>query len=218
MSNEMERPEEAEARALVAKASVLENEARALKIIDNESYEIAGAMKNAIKAKREDILRIPLERKGQAHKVWTFMGDICKMIQRPYDNAEAILDTGMIAFRNRVAEQRRIEAAKAAEKARIDAEKKRKEEIARAKEIGDKEAARNLKAAPIQVAAVAPKTPEPPKISGIPTRKIWKYQIDVNKLDRKYMIPDDVKIGKLVRAMGAEHGISGVTAYQEEVQ
>lgn len=218
MSSDDIRPEEKEARQLVAQGSVLENEARALIITDNESYERAAAFKLRIRAKREEIMARPLQKKKDANGVWKFLSDICNMIQRPWDSAEEIVDQSMIAYRRKVEAKRMEEARKAQEKAEMEARKKREAEIAKAKEQGDKEAARNLKAAPLEVKAVAPKTPEAPKISGMPTRKVWDFQVDVNKLDRKYMIPDTVTIGKVVRALGAAHGISGVTAFQKEVQ
>lgn len=213
-----ERPEEKEARELVAKASVMENQAAAIIIKTNEDYEDAAAFKLAIKAKRDEVMARPLEKKKAANGVWKFLSDICNMVERPFNSAEAVVDQKMIAYRNAIERKRQEEARKAQEKATADAKKKREDEIARAKEQGDKDAAKALKDAPLHVKAVAPRTPEPPKISGMPTRKIWKYQIDADKLDRKYMIPDEVTIGKLVRALGAKHGISGVTAYQEEVQ
>lgn len=213
-----ERKEEIEARQLVAKATELVNIAKSIEITDNESYEKAAAFKLTIRERREAALAEPIKNKEKSHGVWKFLSSICNMIEKPYDEAEAVLDGSMIAFRRKIEAKRQEEARKAQEKAQADAKKKREEEIARAKEQGDKDAAKALKAAPLHVAAVAPKTPEAPKISGMPTRKVWKYQIDVDKLDRKYMIPDEVTIGKLVRALGAKHGISGVTAYQEEVQ
>ena len=219
MSTEMEvRPEEKEARALVARATVLENEAKAIVITDNESYESAAAFKMAIRSKRDEIMAKPLEKKADAHGVWKYLSEICNMIVRPFDGAEAIVDQKMVAYRQEVERRRREEAAKAEAKARADAEKKRAAEIAKAKEMGDKEAARNLARAPIPVAAVAPKTPEAPKIAGMAVRKIWDFQLEVDKLPRRYLVPDTVAIRKVVNALGANHGIPGVTAFQKEVQ
>jgi hypothetical protein len=218
MNTEIEtRPEEKEARILVAKATILENEARAIAIIDNETYESAAAFKQAIRNKRDEIMAKPTQKKADAHGVWKYLSEICNMIVRPFDQAEAIVDRKMIDYRTEVERKRQAEAQKAREKAEAEARKKRDAEIARAKELKDKEAVRNLKAAPLEVKATAPKTPEAPKVAGMPVRKIWKYQVDVTQLDRKYMIPNDAAIGKIVRALGAAHGISGVTAFQEEV-
>ena len=211
------RPEEKEARELVAKGSVLENQARAIVITDNESYEAAARFKMDIRAKREEIMAKPLAKKKEARGVADFLNDICKMIQRPWDAAEEITDGKLLAHRQKIEAKRREEQRKAEEKARKQAEEARAAEIAAAKALGDKEAAKNLKAAPLQVEAVAPKTQEPPKIKGMPARKIWKFSYDINKLDRKYLIADEATIGKLVRALGGAHGISGVTAWQEEV-
>jgi chemotaxis protein histidine kinase CheA len=214
-----ENPEEREARALAATGSALENQARAIVIKDNVSYEAAAAFKLAIKSKRDEIMggeQGPLAKKKAANGVWKWLSNLCDMIQKPFDDAESVVDQKMLAYRREVESKRQEEARKANEKAQAQAKKKRDAEIARAKELGDKEAARNLKAAPLHVEAVAPKTPEAPKIVGAPARKIWKFRVDVDKLDRKYLIADEVTIGKLVRALGAAHGISGVTAWQEE--
>lgn len=218
MPTEIEvRPEEREARELVAKGSVLENEARAIAITDNESYERAAAFKLAIRDKREQVMAKFIEKKKQANSIWKFLSEICNMIQRPFDNAEGIVDQTMITYRREIERKRAEEARKADIKAREEAERKRKAEIEAAKKQGDKEAARNLARAPLSVAATAPKTQEPPKVAGMSVRKIWDFQLDPDKLPRRYLIPDTVAIRKVVNALGANHGIPGVTAFQKEV-
>lgn len=203
---------------LVAKGQEIVGLANLVTITDNESYEHAGEFLKDLKERRDEVMAKPLEKKQDAHGVWKFLNDICNAVKKPFDDAESILDRKMLGYRQEIERKRREEIAKAEAKAREKAEAERKAEIARMKELGDKEAAKNLKAAPIQVQAVAPKTPEAPKISGVTVRKIWKYQIDIDKLERKYMMPDDATIGKLVRALGAKHGIAGVTVWQEECQ
>lgn len=219
MTTEIEvRPEEKEARALIAKATVLENEARAIEITDNESYEAAAAFKLAVRQKRDEVMARFLEKKKQANGIWKFLSDICNMVQRPYDSAENIVDQSMITYRRQIEAKRAEEARKAEEKARKQAQEARAAEIAAAKAVGDKEAAKNLKAAPLHVASVAPKTQEPPKVAGMSVRKVWDFQLDPDRLPRKYLIPDTVAIRKIVNALGANHGIPGVTAFQKEVQ
>lgn len=213
-----DNPEKKEAQRLILKAQEMVELANLVKISDNESYEHAGGFLKDLKDRRDEVMAKPLEKKQDAHGVWKFLSEICNAVQKPFDDAERILDRKMLGYRQEIERKRREEIAKAEAKAREKAEADRKAEIARMKELGDKEAARNLKAAPIHVQAVAPKTQEAPKISGVTIRKIWKYQIDIDKLERKYMLPDDATIGKLVRALGAKHGIAGVTVWQEECQ
>ena len=57
-----------------------------------------------------------------------------------------------------------------------------------------------------------------PKAAGVSTRKAWKYRIDdVTKLPAQYLIADDKKIGKVVRALGGDTDIPGVTVWAEDV-
>jgi hypothetical protein len=122
----------------------------------------------------------------------------------------------------RLEEQRRLEeiAWKAAEEqALLDAIAA--EEDARRNGATKEEAAQeatNIINEPVYVAPVViPKAV--PKMAGGPVyRTIWKYRItDPAKLPRQFLIPDDVKIGQIVRAMKKEHNIPGVEAYEERV-
>lgn len=207
-----------EQSALMDTANLVMDYVRDLKITDNKSYEHAGIVLKRIKARRSEVMAKPLEKKQAAHGVWKFLSEICNAVDKPFDQAERAVEMLMIDYRADIERKRQAEFAKAQEKARIEAEEKRKAEIARMKEIGDKEAAKNLKAAPLEIKAVAPKTQEAPKIAGVSVRKIWDFQFDIEKLDPRYLIADTVAIRKVVNALGAKHGISGVTAFQKEVQ
>ena len=208
-----------EAKKLQAQATIMEQEAIELVVCDTPTYEAAGALKLKIKENRERVMATPLAKKKEARGVADFLNDICKMIQAPFDRAEDMADKKMIEYRREVERKRQEEARRAEEKARIDAQKKRDAEIAKAKEAGDREGAKNLKAAPLAPIVPAVKTPEPPKMKGIPVRKIWDFQIvDENKIPKKYWTLDLVAIRKVVNALGAQHGIPGVSAFQKEVQ
>jgi hypothetical protein len=56
-----------------------------------------------------------------------------------------------------------------------------------------------------------------PKVEGISGRQVWKFRI-INPalIPREYLIPDERKIGQIVRAMKGETRIPGVEAYAEE--
>lgn len=113
-------------------------------------------------------------------------------------------------------EDRLMEAAAAAEKA---GDAKRAEELAAAAITATDAAADEaafIMSEPVYVAPVVlPK--ETPKLAGGPVyRTIWKFRIyDVGRIPRQYLVPDEVKIGQVVRALKKEHGIMGVEAYEE---
>jgi hypothetical protein len=60
--------------------------------------------------------------------------------------------------------------------------------------------------------------PSVPKVAGIKARVNWKFRIvDANKIPREYLMPDDVKIGQMVRATKVVgEVIPGVEAYSED--
>jgi tetratricopeptide (TPR) repeat protein len=59
---------------------------------------------------------------------------------------------------------------------------------------------------------------EPPKVPGLSRRKVWKFRIDdVTKLPPEYLIANEKRIGAVVKALGEDANIPGVTVYAESV-
>jgi len=109
-------------------------------------------------------------------------------------------------------EQQRLErerAEKREAKLREDAEAARKKERGARADILDERA---------DATVAAPVVSEAPKVKGISTRKIWRFEIiDVAQIPDKYKIIDEKKIGGVVRALKADADIPGVRVYAEEV-
>jgi hypothetical protein len=122
----------------------------------------------------------------------------------------------------RLEAERKIEEARllaAAEAAQVAGDKQQAEDMVTAA-IAATENARQeaaaINAEPVYVAPVViPKTV--PKMAGGPVyRTIWKFRIiDAAKIPRQYLIPDDVKIGQIVRALKKESNIPGIEPYEE---
>ena len=113
-------------------------------------------------------------------------------------------------------EDRLMEAAAAAEKA---GNQKQAEELAAAAvEVGEtiaQEAAVIAAESVYVPPVVIPKTV--PKMAGGPVyRTIWKFRI-VNEalIPRQFMMPNEVKIGGVVRSLKKESNISGIEVYEE---
>jgi hypothetical protein len=105
-----------------------------------------------------------------------------------------------------------------AEQAERDAQSERERLAAAATRV---ETRAETKAEPLQEVAtttVAPVITAPAKVAGITRRMVWKYEIvDPAKVARTFLILDEPKIGKTVRAMGkdAEGTIGGIRVWQE---
>lgn len=133
----------------------------------------------------------------------------------PLLQAEQSIKRSMLAWQD--AERRRAaeEQAKADELARKEQE--RLAALAAKQQATGKieRAEATLERAAAVVAPVVSR--EPPKISGISTRRIPKFEIvDPSKIPDDYWIVDEVKIGKTVRATGGTVQIAGVRIYFEE--
>jgi hypothetical protein len=117
------------------------------------------------------------------------------------------------------AEQERIRKAEEDRLQKIaqkEAEDRRLQEAIEAEKAGKKAEAETIIETPVTVApvVVAKKTP---KMEGGPVyRTIWKFRIkNADLIPREYLIPDEVKIGGLVRSMKSATSISGVEVYEE---
>ena len=101
--------------------------------------------------------------------------------------------------RAELAEARRRQAEEAETAARLAAEEA---------EANRRLEAQMMPAAPV-VEAVAP------KVKGVHTRRSWQFRIvDAAAIPREYLAVDETKIGKVVRALGAETAIAGIEVFE----
>ena len=67
------------------------------------------------------------------------------------------------------------------------------------------------------ILGAAPVIPDKMDTAGLTVREDWKFSIiDHNLIPREYLIPDEKKIGRIVRAMKEQTNIPGVRAYAEK--
>lgn len=130
-------------------------------------------------------------------------------------DAESKIKRGLLVYqqeeeRRRQEEQRRLE-----EQAR-----KERERLARQAEkaaaAGKAEKADALEARAAQVVAPIIQT-ETPKVAGVSTREVWKFEItDKAKLPTEYTLPDEPKIRRVVQALKGDTNIPGIRVYAEK--
>jgi hypothetical protein len=67
------------------------------------------------------------------------------------------------------------------------------------------------------IMAAAPEIPEEADTSGLVIREDWKFSIvDASLIPREYLVPDEKKIGRIVRALKGDANIPGVRVYSEK--
>lgn len=211
-----------------------------LTVHDPESYAAAGEWIKTVAAylkKVNELMGPIVEANHRAHKVAVQQRDA---LLRPAEGCKRILGDRMAAWDQRQADLRReAEAAARREQARLEheareqaeaeqrrlqreAETRRLEEAALMEQAGDRAGASRLLDAPVPVPVVtpapvfvpAPPPPMAPKVEGVSYRDVWEYEItDPALLPREYLMPDEKRIGSVVRAMRAETQIPGVRAY-----
>ena len=63
----------------------------------------------------------------------------------------------------------------------------------------------------------APIIPDAPNAAGLSLREDWKFAIvDAASIPREYLVPDEVKIGRIVRVLKGEAKIPGVRIWSEK--
>ncbi len=185
----------------ITKQGEYENEGLRLQIIKKQYKEIESKRKELIKPFQDATKRL---------------NEFFKNPLNLLKEAEDSIKKAMLKY------QRKIEEERIKEQKKLDeiAERERKKLEKRAekyREKGNEEKANEL----FEEATFVPhhkivKMPE--KIEGIQTRDNWKFRIiDVNKLPREYMIPDEKRLGEIARAGKGLVKIEGVEFYNEPV-
>ena len=207
------------------KALSIMDQAKAVKIVDAGSYTVAGLLWKSIKDMMKEVADTfdPIIEKAHAsHKeALAQKAKFYAPLEAAYRSIKGLMSTyDAEQERIRLAEQRRLdEIARKAEEERLLQEAIAAEEEARRNGATKEEAAQEAEAviaAPVYVAPVIiPKAT--PKLAGGPVyRTIWKFRItDAAKIPRQYLVPDEVKIGQIVRALKRESNIPGIEPYEE---
>ncbi len=203
-----------EAPEIEKNANALLAEANRHQITDESSLAVSAGVRTIIKGLKKQIDDTFDASITSAHQTHKTMVAAKKRHTDPLDAADRIHKSKIEGFyfeqeRKALAEQQAREAA-----ARAEEEKRRKAEAAALRAEGDRKAAKPVMAAPL-VVNVAP-VAAPPKVAGVTMSKVWKHKIvDKKLIPLEFMEPDEVKIGKIVRAMGGETRIPGVEVFEQ---
>ena len=210
MTNELAVVEK-DTKALIAEANEIACEAEGFKILAPEHFTASGNLLKKIKGKMADFesldkeARKPFEDKAKTIRTLFKMPiDILKAAEAKIKNA--ILDWNDKLEADRQAKEAALRKAQEAEAKKLEA---------KANRAKDPE-----KKAELQAQAEAVKLAEPivatqtTKVEGISTVTSWSFEIvDQNLIPKDYLMPDEVKIGKVVRATQGSLQIPGVRIY-----
>jgi hypothetical protein len=196
--------------------------AASLIVRDQDTLDGAKSFLMDVKRLTEKLDNLYDERIDQAHKLHKGLLADKKQFMAPLELAEQITKRTIAGYlaeedrkrREAEAERARIEAA-----ARAEAEKALKA-VERAEAKGDSEKAQALADAAVakmeSAIDAAPIIPDAPEAGGLSLREDWKFSIaDKSLLPREYLMPDEVKIGRVVRALKGEANIPGVSVWSK---
>lgn len=198
---------------VVERALSVPERAKEIVIQDSQSFERAGGILTAIKALRGEINEAfdPIIKKAYAaHKEAVAQK---KRAEVPLVEAEKYLKPQIAKY---IAEQERIQRAEE-ERLRYEAAKQAEEEQLQAalaaEEAGDRAEAAAIIEDDNPLPPIILSDPTP-KLEGVSVRKLWKFRIvDVNKIPRQYMLPDEKAIGAVVRGLRDKANIPGIEVY-----
>jgi len=216
-----------ETEVVEKKALTIVDQAKTAKVTDVATYTAAGELWKSIGDMMKEVSDTfdgIIKKAHEAHK------EALAKKAKFYDPLAAAHKNIKRLMSDYDAEQERLRLAE--QKRLGDLARKAAEEQALLEAIAAEEEARNQGATPEQAAqeaeaviaapvyvppVVLPKAT--PKLAGGPVyRSNWTFRIDnMDAIPRQYMIPDEVKIRQVVKALKLQHGIPGITAYEERV-
>lgn len=189
------------------------DQAKQIVIASNEDYVRAGELLLVIKEIRKKIENTfkPIKQKMDAAKKEVL--DQERAADAPLIEAEGIIKPRIAAWNAEQERIRRAEEDRLREEARKQEEERRLQDAILAEQSGNKEEAAAIMDTPVQApVVVVPKAI--PKVAGIAMTKQWKFRItDANKIPRQYLVPDETKIGAVVRALKDQTSIPGVEIF-----
>jgi hypothetical protein len=200
--------------AMIQAQGLLTN-AESYAVTSSEHYESAGEFLKHIKAKYRELDE---QRKSMTKPLDDSKKRIMDFFAKPLDfltRAENTIKRAMIAYsdeqeRIRREDQRRAEEAARKERERLEAQAQK------AAASGKVERAAELEQrAATVVAPIIDRTP--PKVSGLSTREVWKFEvIDEKAVPREFLMVDESKLRKFVQTMKGDTAIAGVRVWSEK--
>lgn len=201
------QPTEALARAQVValrpETVQLTTLAKGLVIDSEESYAQGGEYLVALKGMRKKADASFDKIIQGAHALWKIALGSKAEVDDPLADAERVIKGNMSSFRSRQQEEQRRAEAERQRKLREEEEAERLRRAVEASEGGLEELGDAILEQPVALPSyVQPPAPPPVKTAGVSEVEVWKFEIiDASKIDRKFLVPDESAIRRVVQAM-----------------
>jgi len=187
-------------------------------ITDNNGYLEADERLRRIKVKEKELLdiRLTLTRPVDGWKAQIM--DYFRPVQEALAKRKSMYDSAMTRWRQEQEKRDREEEKHLQEIARKEEEKKRlalQKRAKKAEEKGNIERAEELQEQAEEVYVSIPIVSSTiPKVKGTYVVKTWKYRIiDISKVDRKWLVPNDKMLSDFARATKGYETIKGIEFY-----
>ena len=191
-------------------------EAKCIIITDRKAYLRAGELIILIKQLRKKISSVfkPIKQRIDEAKKEVLTQE--RAADKPLAEAEELLCPRIIAYEKALEQIRLTEEARLQHEAREQDEERRLMEAIRAQQAGEDALALSILDEPVCPGPVLLARTFP-RVPGLSVRKNWNSRITNPELiPREYLMPDLVKIGRVVRALKNECHIPGIQVYEED--
>jgi hypothetical protein len=210
---------EPEIKDLQLSSSDMVAHAEMLVVRDDSTFASGGEMLLDIKRIGKTVearFKEPVDLAFKAHRSLTALRD---SVLAPFQQAEKIIKRKIGDYQYEIERKRQEEATRLRRQAEAQAEADRIAKAQAQMDAGDLKGCEKTLEAPIAPVVVKVETPEPPKVAGLSFREEWKYEvIDPNLVPREYLMIDESKLRKVVKALGkAAANIPGIRVYPEKV-
>lgn len=206
-----------EAQQLATKAETMLKDYATFVVPNNETYVNASSVLKFIKTTATELDAL---RKSMTKPLDESKKRIMDFFRKPLNNlvmVENNIKKAMLTFQKEQERKRKEEEDRLLEQQRKDKEKLEKR-ADKAEEKGNTEKAETLREEAEQKESVVPTVaPMVEKVSGISTKKIWKFKIvDAKLIPREYLMPNEKMIGEVGRATKGTLKIAGIEFYSDE--
>ncbi len=193
---------------------VITAQAGSLRIVSPEAYEDAGQLLKTIKGALRQIETQRTSITAPMNEALRNANAQAKAAAAPFEAAEKRIKSAMITYSDEQERLRQEEQRKADERARKEREKLEAQAAKAAASGKDDRAVQLEERAAAVVAPVINR--EPPKVTGVSTREVWKFEVtDPSLVPRQFLEVDEAKIRRVVQAMKGDASIPGVRVWPE---
>ncbi len=188
--------------------------AQRMQILTNADYMDADAFCVGLKKLEKQVDKMFDEHVSRAYEAHKALVAKKKSFSEPIIEARKIAKFKMNVFAEQKEKERRAKEEQLQREAKKRAEEEALQAAIQAENDGDSEAAKAIIEQPVYVPPVSLASDTPKAKTS--TRKVRKFKIiNATIIPRQYLIPDEVAIGEVVRALGENSNIPGILVWEE---